>query len=145
MTDPLLCVPLAVLGIATAFDLMRREIPDALSALLLAWAATATAFGWHEVGWLELLGGLAAGFAVSLIGFAAGALGGGDVKILAALGACLGLGRLLPALFWVAVAGGALGVVAKLREQKELAYLPAILLGLLLFTLVGGPRDAFGL
>ncbi|NJN65002.1 MAG: hypothetical protein HC882_09095 [Acidobacteria bacterium] len=75
-----------------------------------------------------LLGGLVAGV-VSAIGFYADALGGGDVKLLAALGSLLGLEATLVLLVLSAMAGGVLCVLAWRRGVKEVAYVPAIAAG----------------
>ncbi len=130
-----LLVPIGLVAIATLHDLASREIPDWISLLLLAWGIAA--------GTLSPTAGAAAGALVGgLIGFALtaplfwlGGIGGGDVKLIAALGVCLGPGLLLAALFWTAVAGGVLALIAKLRGQKDFAYVPAILAGLVLAVL----------
>src|SRR5947208_2727678 len=85
-----LWVPLGFVLAATVADLRRREIPNGISLLLLAWAVVATALELHPVGWLSLLGGLAIGFVLSTLFFALGGLGAGDVKLVTALGAALG-------------------------------------------------------
>jgi prepilin peptidase CpaA len=129
----MLWITLALLLMATLHDLRSREIPDWISVLLLACAVAATAGGWTGVGWSALLGGLACGFIVGLVFFALGALGGGDVKLLAALGAALGPLALGTVLFWMAIAGGVLSLIAKLRGQREIAYVPAITCGFLVY------------
>jgi prepilin peptidase CpaA len=121
--------------LATVFDLKSREIPDTISLGLLACAVAATALGWTQGGWSSLLGGSAIGISVSAVFFALDGLGGGDVKMLAALGAALGPAAILPALFWIALAGGLFSVLALIRGHRDLAYMPAIALGLFLFLL----------
>lgn len=126
---------------ATVQDVRRREIPDWVSLLLLAWAVVATALGLHPVvSWLSLLGGLAIGFVLSTVCFALGGLGAGDVKLLTALGAALGHAAVLFTLFWIALAGGALALVALGRGKRDLAYGPAIALGLFIATVL---REGF--
>jgi prepilin peptidase CpaA len=122
---------LAIVLVAVVFDLRKREIPDSVSLVLLAAAVIATSLDWHEIGWLGLFGGAALGLAVSVGLFALGGLGGGDVKLLTALGAALGPAALLQSLFWIAVAGGVLAAIAALRGKRDFAYGPAIALGLL--------------
>lgn len=130
---PVLWVALGLLGIASIHDLRTRQIPDWISAALLVAALGALSVGAHPAGWRGLVIGLVLGFSISLALYALGALGGGDVKLLTALGAVLGPAALLSCLFWVAVAGGVLALVAKWRGQKELAYVPAIAAGLLMY------------
>ena len=86
---------------------------------------------------MNLISGLALGFVSGLILFRMGGFGGGDVKLLASLGAVLGLRDELTVMFYVAVVGGMLALVALLRGQREYAYGPAIALGLLSFILKG--------
>ena len=128
-------VPLLFVLLATAHDLRAREIPDAIPLALLGWALIATAFRLHEVGWASMMGGLAIGLLLSGIFFALSGLGGGDVKLIAALGAALGHAAILPVLFWIALAGGVLSLIALSRGRRDLAYLPAIALGLTVYLL----------
>jgi Flp pilus assembly protein protease CpaA len=92
----------------------------------------------HPAGWLGLAMGAVLGFALTAPLFWLGGIGGGDVKLVTALGACLGPWGLLQTLFWVAVAGGVLALVAKWRKQADFAYVPAILAGLLVYCVLSG-------
>lgn len=138
-----------VVGLAaTVDDLARRKIANGIPL-----AALAAGFAWQM--WQSgcwpgagyALGGAAAGFAVFLIFYWSGGLGGGDVKLMAGFGALLGAQRLLEAALWTAGVGGilALGAVAvkavrrQIRQgsstneegprQDSLPYAPAITLG----------------
>lgn len=62
-------------------------------------------------------------------------LGGGDVKVIAAVGALLGPVGLLIVLFWMAIAGGILALIAMLRGQRDYAYVPAIAAGYLAYLI----------
>jgi prepilin peptidase CpaA len=134
----MLLAALLFLVAATICDLRSREIPDWIAAGLLACALGATGFGLTEVTWLGLLGGAMLAFVLGLPLFAAGGFGGGDVKLVVALGAALGPLGLLSTLFWVAIAGGILALVALARGKRELAYVPAIALGLCIHLGVSG-------
>ncbi len=135
----MLWIPLLLILVATGFDLWNdRQIPDTLSVLLLLWAIVATATGWSSVTFGQLALGAAVGFGVGAVLFWLGGLGGGDVKLIAALGACLGPSALWGMLLYVALAGGVLSVIALLRGQREIAYVPAIAMGLLVYILVEG-------
>lgn len=134
---------------ATVDDLAHRQIANWIPA-----AALAGGFGWQigQDGWtgaLHALAGAAAGFAVFLVFYLMGGMGGGDVKLMAGFGALLGTGRLIEAALWTAGVGGlfALGVVAfqfarrrlgseiqiETAEEKargnSIPYAPAITLG----------------
>lgn len=101
---------LALGAAAAATDATTRRIPNALTigAAAVALAFAASTGGLHAVGWC--VAGWLVGLLLFLPLFALRAMGGGDVKLLAAFGAWLG-----PALVcWVAVygaiAGGALAL-----------------------------------
>src|ERR1051325_788712 len=138
-----------IVGLAAVIDdLARRHIANWIPA-----AALAGGFGWQigQNGWqgaLTAVAGAAVGFAVFLIFFLLGGMGGGDVKLMAGFGALLGSGRLLEAALWTAGVGGVLAlcvvVVNSLSrfwgkrsgkgnengERKEsIPYAPAITLG----------------
>jgi prepilin peptidase CpaA len=125
-----LAAPLLAVLWATAVDLIRREIPDSVSIGLALWAITAELLGWLPFQWDALVFGLAAGLILGAIGFWFECFGGGDVKLLAALGAAVGISAIWTLLFWTALAGGALALIAKWRGERELAFAPAIALGL---------------
>jgi Flp pilus assembly protein protease CpaA len=116
--------------LATVFDLKSREVPDTISLGLLACAVAAMALGYQGPGWGSMLGGLALGFGLSGIFFVLGGLGGGDVKMITALGAAIGHPAIWTALFWIALAGGGFSLIALIRGRRDLAYFPAIALGL---------------
>ncbi|NNL84710.1 MAG: prepilin peptidase [Myxococcales bacterium] len=98
-------------GLAAAlWDVRTRTIPNALtySAVLVGLAIGL----WPDVGpsvSASLLG-LAIGFLPALLLFSMGSVGGGDVKLLAALGALLGSPRIVEVLLLSLVAGGALAL-----------------------------------
>ncbi len=137
----MLILPLLLLAVAAWCDLKSRTIPDWIAAALLGWAIVATACGAVGSSWSGLAGGLllAGGLAVPL--FWLGGLGGGDVKLIVALGAVLGPTALVGVLFWMAIAGGVLALVAKWGGRRDLAYAPAIASGLLIHTIRAGGFD----
>ena len=132
---------------ATINDLKSREIADWIPLTALV-----AGLGWQigQAGWmmgpLYALGGAASGFAVFLIFYLLGGMGGGDIKLMTGFGALLGAGQLLEAALWTAGVGGLLAVgllgwrsgMRKLRPQTEgadgaidetIPYAPAIALG----------------
>lgn len=99
---------IAVLGLgalAAAADATTRRIPNALTfgAAAVGVAFAAATGGVHGLGWSVT--GWAVGLLLFLPLFALRAMGGGDVKLLAAFGAWLGPGLV----FWVAVYGAIAG------------------------------------
>jgi prepilin peptidase CpaA len=133
-----LWIPFALLAIASAFDLSRKEIPDTLTVLLLLWAVTATSAGWSDIGWTRALIGVLIAFGLGALAFRFGLLGGGDVKLMVGLGACLGPLGLCVTLMLSALVGGILSLVALARGERDVAYAPAMAGGLLLAILISG-------
>ncbi|HEY1758913.1 MAG TPA: prepilin peptidase [Bryobacteraceae bacterium] len=119
-----------LVGIAAAVDdLARRQIANWIPA-----AALAGGLGWQIGqhgwwGWLYALGGAATGFAVFLIFYLLGGMGGGDIKLMAGFGALLGASRLVEAALWTAGIGGllAVGVLAyRALRRRSGARLPGV-------------------
>ena len=86
-----LFAPLVVmLAVAAAIDIRSRRIPNALTGLLAFTGLMQSFTAGHTVSpWLSILG-LLSGAGLLLALFAIGAVGGGDLKLLAAAGAWLG-------------------------------------------------------
>lgn len=110
-------VALIILSIAAVWcDLRRRRIPNALTlgGLLLALVLrTAAGLDALTAGLL----GAALAFGLSLPLFAIGGLGGGDVKLLTAVGAFLGPKQLMLAMVVMALAGGVMALVTVVRHR----------------------------
>ncbi len=81
-----------------------------------------------------MVAGALLGLALSAAVFFLGGLGGGDVKLLCAIGAVVGPWAMLSILAWMAVAGGILALLAVARGTRDFAYGPAIAIGLVLET-----------
>ncbi len=103
---------IAALVLAIVTDLRARIIPNALNAAI----ALAAPLWWWTSG-LDLWPGAAlqigvagAALAVFMAAFALGAMGGGDVKLIAALGLWLLPLDFLTMLVWMAIGGGVLTV-----------------------------------
>jgi len=144
-------VAIAIAAMACVTDLRSRRIPNALT-----FGGAAAALVFHTVstggaGLLTSLAGWGLGVACFLLPFALGGLGGGDIKLVAALGAWLGPALTIWMAMYTGVAGGVVALVvalsrgylkqalaniravkvASLAESREpgLAYAPPILVG----------------
>lgn len=102
------------------FDVTSRRIPNRLTypAMLAALVVRFGFLGWH--GLLEGLLGLVICGGVFFLLFVVHAMGGGDVKLMAAVGAWVGYHNASTALIVCALAGGliALGYVIVLKRYR---------------------------
>jgi len=131
----LMLVPVILCAEAVHRDLNDREIPDRISLILFITGLVSTALSWHTVSFLDALLGVLVGFVVVLPFTLRDGIGGGDLKLIAALGAWLGVTGTMSLLFWTAISGVVAAVVAHTRKQKDFAYAPAILAGLVITLL----------
>jgi prepilin peptidase CpaA len=102
---------LATATIACGWDLRTRRIPNALT---FGAAAAGVAFQIAVGGWAGFghsVTGWVVGLALFIVPFALGGLGGGDVKLLAALGAWLGPVETFWVFLYTGVAGGILALI----------------------------------
>jgi prepilin peptidase CpaA len=108
-----------LLGAAAWHDVSARRIPNALTVpgivlgIVIRCVVSLKANSIAPIG--AGLGGIAIAFAATFPLFALRALGGGDVKLLMAAGAFLGIEKIFPALLLSAVVGGAMGMVQAWR------------------------------
>jgi prepilin peptidase CpaA len=130
-------VTVALIGCVT--DLQSRRIPNAvtLTAAVAAFAFHAFVGGWTDLGWS--LAGWATGLAIFFPLFLLRGLGGGDVKLMAALGAWLLPATTVWLALYAALAGGALAVVVSVSGGYLWKALGNIW-GLLIFWRVMGLR-----
>jgi Flp pilus assembly protein protease CpaA len=115
----LMAVPAFTLLVwAAVTDLHSRRIPNWLTfSLVLGGFAQAIAFGALSTPLASVLG-LCVGFIIPFVLFALGALGGGDVKLLAGVGAWFGPQAALN-VFVIAALVGAVMVIAQALAQKR--------------------------
>lgn len=109
-----------VVGVGTGaiVDLYTRRVPNALTGGLAAAGLLLAGFGVTGVTVTSSVAGLALGFALMLPGHLLGGTGAGDVKLFAATGAVVGVGRVVPAFFYAMLAGGVLAVVVAVRRRR---------------------------
>lgn len=110
-------------ALAAAVDVRTRRIPNAVTAPMSALGLALAALGTGGTS----LGGAAAGFAVGLLlmlpGYALGATGAGDVKLMGAVGTLVGPAVVVSAFLWTALAGGILAVGVALYRGRLSATL----------------------
>ena len=118
-----------LLSVSVVCDLRTRTIPDSISIALALLGITASMLRWHDLEWVQVGGGVGAAFAIGAALFYLGAMGGGDAKLCAGIGAVCGWPQVLEVLFATALCGGVLAYFAKRRGMQSLPYAPAIALG----------------
>lgn len=119
-----LAVVLAALLLAAGIeDARTREIANAKNAAIALLAPLwwwALGLGWTDVGVQLLVAAIV--FGVFVGAFAAGWMGGGDVKMIAAISLWLPLGSLVDMLMVMAVLGGAITVLMMIDQRRRRAF-----------------------
>ncbi len=115
LEQPALIGAMAIAAAATVTDLRSRTVPNRLTA---AGAALGLCLNFWTAGTAGLgrsIAGAAAGFCLFLPFFLLGGMGGGDVKLMGALGACAGALLIVQTALAASIAGAllALAVAAK--------------------------------
>jgi len=127
-----LLVPLAIVIIY--YDVRYRRIPNAfVLATLISGLAINTIFGGFS-GALSSAGGCVLAFMLMFLLHVFGAMGAGDVKLFASIGAVTGVGLVIPTLMVVVLTGGVLAIVSVIRAravQTTMHRVLQILVGLL--------------
>jgi prepilin peptidase CpaA len=130
--NSVLLIPLAV--VITYYDARYRRIPNpfVLATLVAGLAINALINSWHGV--VSSLEGCALAFVLMFVLHVFGAMGAGDVKLFAAIGAVLGVQSVLPTFMVVVLTGGVLGVITMLRAgavRTTMLRVAQIFMGLL--------------
>lgn len=124
----------AILVAISIVDFQTRRIPNALVIVLLGWAPVQILWlGWPAPT-VALLGLLVGGGAFLLLAVVSrGAMGMGDVKLVAAIGALVGFPQVLPAMLLGVIAGGLaalfLLLTRRVGRKDPMAYGPYLALG----------------
>jgi prepilin peptidase CpaA len=105
---------LMLLIISIYFDLKERRIPNFLTFPVILWGLISACIFSGLDGAIFNGSGFLVGLAVFFIPFAFGAIGAGDVKLMAAIGALMGYKFVLNTAVITAVAGGIIVVVNSL-------------------------------
>jgi prepilin peptidase CpaA len=111
------CALLCALA-GAVYDVVSRRIPNALTlpALLFGLVVHGSLGGWTQLV-SSLTGGLVCGL-VFLLFYVAGGMGGGDVKLITAVGANAGLGMAGPLLLGTSLAGGVMALALALYHRR---------------------------
>lgn len=114
---------LTLVALSASSDLKSRRIPNVytVTGVVVALVLRA-ALGWDPL--LDGLNGAGIGFLIAFPFFALGAFGGGDTKLVVAVGAFLGVDDLFVALLATGVAGGIMALI----DAGRRGVLPLVLL-----------------
>jgi len=99
-----------LLCIAAVLDTWKFIIPNVITVALIALFVATALYMPFDADWLSHLGAGAAVFAGGAVLYAMNKLGGGDVKLLAAISVWAGFEHLPDLLLYVALGGGALAI-----------------------------------
>jgi prepilin peptidase CpaA len=129
--DALAWTTIAIGALAVFDDLSRRAVSNWISGSALAAGLVLNflARGFYGAGMAAA--GAALGFALLLVFYLMGGLGGGDLKLMAGLGALLGPSAVLTAAVLGAIVGAFMAVASIFfrRSQRAIPYAPALVLG----------------
>jgi prepilin peptidase CpaA len=132
MRDPLIIImtvfllPLA--GSITYYDVRYRRIPNAFVLATLATGVLTNAIYGGLSGALASLGGCALAFFLMFMLHIFGAMGAGDVKLFASIGAVIGASLVLPTFFVIVLTGGALAIFSMIRAGAVRSTLHNVLM-----------------
>ena len=128
-----------LLLLITATDFEQYVIFDRMSLPLAALGLLMTMHLGLPIADRLTAAGVGGGVSLALTILTGGALGGGDIKLIAALGLWLGSERLLDVVFYGSIAGGVAALLMLLTKQKDrksaFAYGPYFALTALFFLL----------
>ena len=120
-----LLVPLAI--IIAYYDVRYRRIPNAfVLATLISGLAINAMFGGLQ-GVLGSFAGCGIGFVLMFMLHVFGAMGAGDVKLFAAIGALTGVHLILPTFLVVVLTGGLLAIISIIRAGLLITTMQRVL------------------
>lgn len=105
-------------GIGAAIDLATRRIPNGVVVTTALGGFVAAASGASDISIGASVLGLGIGLALMLPGHVIGGTGAGDVKLFGAVGAVVGVERILWAFCYTAIAGGVVAILWALYHGR---------------------------
>jgi len=129
--DALAWITIALGALAVFDDLRRRAISNWISGGALIAGLILNFLARGPYGAAMAAAGAAIGFALLVAFYLLGGLGGGDLKLMAGLGALLGPSAVLTAAVLGAIVGAFMAVFSIVfrRSQRAIPYAPALVLG----------------
>ena len=118
---------LSLLLLSLYFDLTKKKIPNFLTFPIMLWGLFIHSFTGGFAGFQFSLYGLLLGLGLFFIPFVLGGMGGGDVKLLGAIGALQGAQFVFRAALFTALCGGFLAVIYLIYHGRLLGLLKKVL------------------
>lgn len=103
---------------ATVIDIRTRRIPNALTGGMAGIGIALAATGLSGISPAASVLGFLVGLLLMAPGHALGATGGGDVKLMAAVGTFIGPAMVVSAFLATAIAGGVLALIVAMRRGR---------------------------
>ncbi|MCL5289970.1 MAG: A24 family peptidase [Eubacteriales bacterium] len=119
-------------------DVKTRKIPNWLTFTAAAAGLVGSLFVYGWAGALFSVKGMLAGICVFLVPFILGGMGGGDVKLMGAIGALKGVNFTLQTALFGALWGGIMALFAIFYKKKKEGNLKSLAAGLKLFLFTRG-------
>ncbi len=120
-------VLLTLIAFSVYFDITQKKIPNFLTLPVILGGLAFYIFSGGFSGFLFSFWGFGLGLAVFLIPYMSGGMGGGDVKLMAAIGALKGAEFILMTTVFTAICGGVIALVYLISKRQLLQTLKKIL------------------
>lgn len=112
-----------ILILSVVLDLTTNKIPNMLTFPVMLLGLISYTYTGGLLGFWFSFSGLLVGIAIFIIPFILGGMGGGDVKLLGAIGALMGAKFVLIAALYTAIAGGVIALIILLYKGRLLQIL----------------------
>ncbi len=107
-----------ILILAVYFDITEKRIPNTITFPIIIWGFISSSLYSGLAGFQFSIKGFLCGFAVFFVPFAFRIMGGGDVKLMAAIGTLLGWKMILIILLYTALAGGIIALILAIHQHN---------------------------
>lgn len=134
-----ICLLSSVMIIVSMIDLDTMEIPDRFH-IIIAGISVISFFDTTTLWWERIAGFVAASLILFVLALLTGGFGGGDIKLMAVCGICLGYKNILLALLIGIIIGGIVGVIKLITDKDRKASIPfgpSLCIGIFVAALYG--------
>ncbi len=145
INEPIVIIAGLLVLLAVYSDIRRRKIPNCLTLPAIALGFLVNFLGNSWNGLIFALFGLLVGAGLLTLPYLFGGMGGGDVKLLAALGAILGSYAAVNIFLYATLVGGAIAVVVAIANKSFVDMLKKVWLLLKCIFLFRAPLTGAGL